>query len=158
MPRIAPSFSHVLCIRASGYPRVACSRSGCCLFSEDCFRELVHSRYVEMPWEDAWRNPRIARVSPRVLPGISTYLSWASSRLTRGGFAICMGGGGVGVAGVGAGAGKGSVMEPAQEQAVRERERARRRWAQALARRCSPVALPLQWTCAIQYRNYRSNF
>ena len=23
MPRIAPSFSHVLCIRASGYPRVA---------------------------------------------------------------------------------------------------------------------------------------
>ena len=38
--------------------------------------------------------------------------------------------------------GQASVVKPAQEQAVRERERAQRRWAQALARRCPPVA---QW-------------
>ena len=53
---------------------------------------------------------RIARISSRVLPGISTYSSWVSLRLTRGGicaggFDIGIGGGGVVVAGVGAGAG-----------------------------------------------------
>ena len=40
--RIAPSLSRVLCVRALGYPRVACCRSGCCMFSKGCFRELVH--------------------------------------------------------------------------------------------------------------------
>ena len=66
------------------------------------------------PWR--WGYSRdascIARVSPRVLPGISTYPSCANSRLTRGGigageFDIYIGGGGVGDAGVGAGSGTG---------------------------------------------------
>ena len=43
---MTPSLSHVLCVRALGYPRVACCRSGCCLFRKDCFRELVHPRRV----------------------------------------------------------------------------------------------------------------
>ena len=47
MPRIAPSFSRVLCVRTLGYPRAACCRSGCCLFSKvGCLRELVHPRLV----------------------------------------------------------------------------------------------------------------
>ena len=44
--RIAPSFSRVLCVRALGYSHVACCRSGCCLFSKDCFRELVRPKRV----------------------------------------------------------------------------------------------------------------
>ena len=69
-----------------------------------------------MAYHDDGRIPvivsRIARASPRVLPGISTYPSWASSRLTCAGigageFDIGIGGGGVGVEGVGAGAGTG---------------------------------------------------
>ena len=66
------------------------------------------------PWRWAYSRDalRIARVSPRVLPGISTYLSCDSSRLTRGGIGagevdIGTGGGGVGGSGVGAGAGTG---------------------------------------------------
>ena len=44
--RITPSFSRVLCVRALGYSRVACCRSGCCLFSKGCFRELVRPKRV----------------------------------------------------------------------------------------------------------------
>ena len=63
------------------------------------------------PWQWAYSRDasRSARVSPRVLPGISTYPSCANSRLTRGGigsgeFDIDVGGVGVVDAGVGAGA------------------------------------------------------
>ena len=75
---------------------------------------------IKAAWSDGrpWRWPYYrdascsARVSPRVLPGISTYPSCANSRLTRGSirageFDIGLGGGGIVDAGVGARAGTG---------------------------------------------------
>ena len=63
------------------------------------------------PWRWAYFRDasRIARVSPRILLGVSTYSSCASLRLTRGGIGageldLGTGGGDVGGAGVGAGA------------------------------------------------------
>ena len=63
-------------------------------------------------WEYSRDASRSARVSPRVLSGISMYSSCATSGLMRGGigvvqFSIGVGGGGVVNAGVGAGAGAG---------------------------------------------------
>ena len=52
---------------------------------------------------------RITRVSPRVLPGISTYPSYYTSRLTRGGIGageVGVGIGGGGSVSIGAGAGR----------------------------------------------------
>ena len=73
------------------------------------------------PWRWAYsRNAsRNARVSPRALPGISTYLSYSNSRLTRGGirareFDIGVGGGGS----VSAGAGAGGVVTGAGDGAA----------------------------------------
>ena len=63
-----------------------------------------------IPWRWAYSRDasRSARVSPRVLPTISTYPSCSSSRLTRGGigageFDVGVGGGGSAAAGAGAG-------------------------------------------------------
>ena len=63
-----------------------------------------------IPWRWAYSRDasRNARVSPRVLPGISIYPSYSNSRLTRGGigageFDVGVGGGDSVAAGVGAG-------------------------------------------------------
>ena len=103
------------------------------------------------PWRRACScdASRSARVSQRVLPGISTYPSCANSRLTRGGigageFVIGVGVGGIVAAGVGARAGTGVGVVAGAGAGVLEREQARRRSAQALASvcRCPPGA---QW-------------
>ena len=48
IPRVAPSFSHVLCVCALEYPCVAFPslEADVCLFSESCFRELIHLQQV----------------------------------------------------------------------------------------------------------------
>ena len=73
------------------------------------------------PWQWAYSRDasRDARVSLRVLPGISTYPSFSSSRLTRGGirageFDVGVGGGGS----VSAGAGAGGVATGAGDGAA----------------------------------------
>ena len=87
-----------------------------------CWRtiSLVASPFASIDTISAWSNSipwrwvhsrdasRNARVSPRVLPGISTYPSYSNSRLTRGGigageFDVGVGGGGSVAAGAGAG-------------------------------------------------------
>ena len=74
-----------------------------------------------IPWRWAYSRhaSRNARVSPRVLPSISTYPSCSNSRLTRGG--IGAGGVDVGVGGGGSiatGAGAGGVATGAGDRAA----------------------------------------
>ena len=57
--RITPSFSRVLCVRALRCPRLACCRSGCCLFSKGWFRDLVYPKRV-------FDNRASARVTQKV--------------------------------------------------------------------------------------------
>ena len=90
---------------------------------------------------------RSARVLPRVLPGISTYPSCASSRLARGGigageFVIGVGGGGIVDAGVGAGVGTGVGVVAGVGAGGSGAGAVAVTWAQALVsvRRCPPVA------------------
>ena len=96
-----------------------------------CWRtiSLVASPFASIDTIAAWSNGRPwrwaysrdashnARVSPRVLPGISTYPSYSNSRLTRGGigageFNVGVGGGGsvfTGTRAGGVGAGDGAA-------------------------------------------------
>ena len=101
--------------RAVGRPgEASCSCTILCISSHfpNIYTRAAWSNGRLWRWAYSCDASRIARVSPRALPGISTYPSCASPWLTRGGigagkFDIGTGGGDVGGAGVGAGAGTG---------------------------------------------------